>query len=69
MTGDNFEKLMKSCGYSQTSLGKRWNITRQTVASCCKSEVVDPLYADAIKTLAYERQAVDLIEIASLINK
>lgn len=68
MTGNDFEKLMKLCGYSQTSLGKRWGVVRQTIGSCCKAETVDPLYADAIKTLAYEKQALDLIEIVSLIN-
>ena len=68
MTGSEFETLMRELGYNQTSLGNRWNVVRQTIAGCCKAEKVDPLYADAIKTLAYENQAKKLINIVKLIN-
>lgn len=69
MTGKEFEKLMKDNGYNQTSLGERWGVVRQTIGNCCKAEKVDPLYADAIKAIAFEKQASKLIDIVSLFNE
>jgi DNA-binding XRE family transcriptional regulator len=68
MTGSEFEKLMKDHGYNQTTLAVRWGVVRQTIGSCCKSEAVDPLYADAIKAIAFEQQAAKLMDIVSLFN-
>ncbi len=69
MTGNEFEKIMKDNGYTQTSLGERWGVVRQTIANCCKSESVDPIYADAIKVIAYEKQATRLVDIVNIFNK
>ncbi|MCG7550963.1 hypothetical protein [Pseudoalteromonas sp. Of7M-16] len=69
MTGKEFEKLMKDNGYNQTSLGERWGVVRQTIGNCCKAEKVDPLYVDAIKAIAFEKQASKLIDIVSLFNE
>ncbi|MBL4704677.1 MAG: hypothetical protein JKY54_09155 [Flavobacteriales bacterium] len=63
MTGKEFEKLMKDNGYTQTSLGERWGLVRQTIGNCCKAEKVDPLYADAIKALAFEKQAAEFLKV------
>ena len=68
MTGNEFESLMKDNGYSQTTLGARWGVVRQTIASICKAESVDPIYADAIKTIAYEKQADVLLQTITLFN-
>jgi DNA-binding XRE family transcriptional regulator len=68
MTGSDFEKIMKENGFTQTTLGARWGVVRQTIASVCKSEKVDPVYADAIKAIAFEKQAAKLIDIVSIFN-
>lgn len=63
MTGKEFEKLMRDNGYTQTSLAERWGLVRQTIRNCCKAEKVDPLYADAIKVLAFEKQAAEFLKV------
>jgi len=63
MTGKEFEKLMRDNGYTQTSLAERWGLVRQTIGNCCKAEKVDPLYADAIKVLAFEKQAAEFLKV------
>ncbi|PCI58867.1 MAG: hypothetical protein COB35_12680 [Gammaproteobacteria bacterium] len=68
MTGSEFETLMKDNGYNQTTLAVRWSVVRQTIASCCKTDAVDPLYADAIKAIAFEKQATQLMSIVNLFN-
>ncbi|TMP20640.1 hypothetical protein [Pseudoalteromonas ruthenica] len=68
MTGKEFEQLMKDNGYNQTSLGERWGVVRQTIGNCCKADTVDPLYADAIKAIAFEKQAAQLMSVVSLFN-
>jgi DNA-binding XRE family transcriptional regulator len=68
MTGSEFEKIMKENGFSQTTLGQRWGVVRQTIANHCKAEKVDPVYADAIKALAFERQAAKLLDIVKIFN-
>jgi DNA-binding XRE family transcriptional regulator len=69
MTGNDFKQLMTDNGYSQKTLSERWGVVRQTIASICKSEEVEPLYADAIKAIAFERQAAKLASIVSLFNE
>lgn len=68
MIGSEFEKLMKDNGYNQTTLAVRWEVVRQTIGSCCKAEKVDPLYADAIKAIAFEKQATQLMSVVNLFN-
>lgn len=68
MTGNDFKQLMTDNGYSQTSLAERWGVVRQTIGTICKSEKVDPLYADAIKAIAFEKQAAKLVDIVNLFN-
>ena len=68
MTGLEFNKLMKDNGYSQTTLAARWGVVRQTVGNCCKAEQVDPLYAEAIRALAFEKQAIQLINVIKLFS-
>lgn len=69
MTGEDFKKLMIDNGYSQTSLAERWGLVRQTIGTICKSEMVDPLYADAIKAIAFEKQAVKLKSIVNYFDE
>lgn len=68
MTGLEFKQLMIDNGYSQALLADRWGVVRQTIGSICKAEKVDPLYADAIKAIAFEKQATQLINIVNLFN-
>lgn len=68
MNGEIFNNLMTDNGYNQTTLAVRWSVTRQTIAKCCKSDVVDPLYADAVKAIAFEKQASKLVDIVNLFN-
>jgi len=68
MTGKEFERLMKQQGYSQTSLAERWGLVRQTIGNICKSDTVEPLYADAILAIAFEKQASELMSIVNLFN-
>ena len=68
MTGEEFEKLMKANGYNQTTLALRWDVVRQTIGNCCKAETVAPLYADAIKALAFEKHAKEIFEIVKQFN-
>ncbi len=55
MKGSDFKQLMTDNGYSQTNLTEWWGVVRQTI---CKPEKVDPLYADAIKAIAFEKQSL-----------
>ncbi|GAA5141257.1 hypothetical protein [Thalassotalea piscium] len=68
MKGSEFYKLMKDNGYNQTTLAVRWGVVRQTIASMCKAEKVDPLYTDAIKAIAFEKQATQLMSVVNLFN-
>lgn len=68
MTGLEFDRLMKDNGYNQTTLAVRWGVVRQTIGSCCKAERVEPLYADAIKVIAFEKQAAQLMNVVKLFN-
>lgn len=63
MTGQQFNQIMIDNGYTQTTLATRWGVTRQTVAKQCKSDIVDPLYADAIKAIAFEKQAAKIANV------
>ena len=66
MTDKEFNKIMKSNGYNQTTLAARWGVVRQTIGNCCKAKKVNPLYADAIKAIAFEKQADQLNNIIKL---
>lgn len=68
MTGNDFKKLMTDNGYTQTSLAERWGVVRQTIGTISKAKKVDPLYADAIKAIAFEKQAAELMNVVSLFN-
>lgn len=68
MTGQQFNELMTANGYTQTTLAARWGVTRQTVAKHCKTDIVDPLYADAIKAIAFQKQAATLQNVINLFN-
>ncbi|MEY8199898.1 MAG: hypothetical protein RPS47_11710 [Colwellia sp.] len=68
MTGKEFEQVMKANGYNQTTLASRWGVVRQTVGNCCKADKVEPLYADAIKSIAFEKQAEQLLCVVKLFN-
>ena len=66
MTGQQFNQIMTDHGYKQTTLGERWGVTRQTIAKQCNSGVVDTLYADAIKSIAFEKQASKITNVINL---
>lgn len=66
MTGEQFNQIMTGHGYKQTTLADRWGVTRQTIAKQCKADVVDALYADAIKAIAFEKQASKITNVINL---
>jgi DNA-binding XRE family transcriptional regulator len=68
MTGQEFKQLMTTNGFNQGTLAERWGVVRQTVGNICKSETVDPLYVDAIKAIAFEKQAAQLMAVVKLFN-
>lgn len=68
MNGEKFNQLMTMNGYKQTTLAERWGVTRQTIAKQCKADIVDPLYADAIKAIAFEAQAATLKNVINLFD-
>lgn len=68
MTGQDFKQLMTANGFNQATLAARWGVVRQTIGNICKSEKVDPLYADAIKAIAFEKQAAELMGVVRLFN-
>lgn len=68
MTGHQFNQIMTEHGYKQAALADRWGVTRQTVAKQCKADVVDALYADAIKAIAFEKQAAKLTQVINLFD-
>lgn len=69
MTGQEFSNLMKENGYNNTSLAERWGMTRQAIGNFCKAEKVSPVYVDAIKAIAYEKQASQLAGVIELFNQ
>lgn len=68
MTGEQFNQIMIDNGYKQMALAERWGVARQTIAKQCKADVVDPLYADAIKAIAFEKQAAKITNVISFFD-
>lgn len=68
MNQDEFEKLMLMTDMSFTKLSERWGISRQTISKSCKGDRVPPIYADAIKSIAYEMQVEKLLFIMSQVS-
>lgn len=65
MTQGEFEKLMLMTDMTFTKLSERWGISRQTISRLCKGDTVPPIYADAIKSIAYEMEIEKLLFILS----